>query len=94
MVNCYVDKGENWPAIAAYQKPNTIGHRDSEQRLKDALACGAKDSTLVDTPNNYTINGKFYKMFRNCMADRGYIRFTSAECGYMNPKWDKGKCNL
>ncbi|QLB12872.1 hypothetical protein EV697_10810 [Bisgaardia hudsonensis] len=92
--NCEVKKGPTWPAIAHYQKPNIIGHTDSAQRLKDALACGAKDNTLVDAPSNYTINGKFYKVLENCMADRGYIYISSEECGYMNPKWDKGKCNL
>ncbi|QLB12876.1 hypothetical protein EV697_10813 [Bisgaardia hudsonensis] len=89
-----VDKGEEWPAIAHYQKPNTIGHTDSEQRLKDALACGAKDSSLQNKPSHYTINGKFYEYFEDCMQDKGYRHLYPAECGYMNPKWDKGKCNL
>ncbi|QLB12877.1 hypothetical protein EV697_10814 [Bisgaardia hudsonensis] len=92
--NCEAKKGPIWPAIAHYQKPDTIGHTNSEQRLKDALACGAKDSSLQNLPSDYTINGKFYKYFEDCMQDKGYRHLYPAECGYMNPKWDEGKCNL
>jgi len=28
------------------------------------------------------------------MNTKGYIYLSPAECGYQDPKWDKGKCNL
>ena len=30
----------------------------------------------------------------HCMIEKGYIHLTPTECGYQNPKWDKGVCNL
>ncbi|QLB12875.1 hypothetical protein EV697_10812 [Bisgaardia hudsonensis] len=90
MVNCYVDKGETWPAIAHYQKPNTIGHTDSAQRWKDAVACGAK---YGDIKLRHSSRDDLEK-FQLCMKSKGYHKYWPAECGYMNPKWDEGKCNL
>ena len=39
--NCYKNK-EEFPAIAHYQKLETIGKTDSKQRWKDAVSCGAE----------------------------------------------------
>lgn len=95
MVSC-VDKGKTYPLIAGYQKPETLGKTNSTQRWQDFVACGGKmgDQQIRYYPRNYTINGKFYKEFDDCMFEKGYIFLPPAQCGYQNPKWDKGKCNL
>ncbi|WP_373099319.1 MULTISPECIES: hypothetical protein [Pasteurellaceae] len=88
--NCYKNKGEEFPAIAHYQKQSSIGKTDSQQRWKDAVNCGAVygDSDLEK------LHRKNYEKFQRCMEVKGYKKFWPAECGYQNPKWDKGKCNL
>lgn len=89
-VSC-VNKGNMWPGIAEFQNVNTIGHTDSQQRWKDAIDCGSKygDKELL----HINRQGK-YNEFKICMEKKGYHRFWPAECGYQNPKWDTGKCNL
>lgn len=90
MVNCFVDKGEEYPAIAHYQKLETIGKTDSQQRWKDAISCGAQYGD-IDLTKLHRDN---YEFFRDCMKKRGYKKFYPAECGYQSPKWDEGVCNL
>lgn len=34
------------------------------------------------------------KIIDECMNTKGYIYLYPDECGYQDPKWDKGKCNL
>lgn len=86
MVNCFLEKGDPFPAIARYQKKDRIGHTNSMQRLKDVKSCGS-DNNLI----NFSYG---YKNFRECMELKGYIRFEPIECGYQNPKYNTGKCNL
>ena len=95
MVNC-VDKGKEYPLIAGYQKKELLGHTNSKQRWKDLVSCGGKygDINLHYYPQNYQINDKRYKNLDECMNTKGYIYLSHAECGYQDPKWDKGKCNL
>jgi len=95
MVNC-VDKGKEYPLIAGYQKKELLGHTNSKQRWKDFVSCGGKygDINLHYYPQNYQINDKRYKNLDECMNTKGYIYLSPAECGYQEPKWDKGKCNL
>ena len=95
MVNC-VDKGKEYPLIAGYQKKGLLGHTNSKQRWKDFVSCGGKygDINLHYYPQNYQINGKRYKNLDECMNTKEYIYLSPAECGYQDPKWDKGKCNL
>ena len=95
MVNC-VDKGKEYPLIAGYQKKELLGHTNSKQRWKDLVSCGGKygDINLHYYPQNYQINDKRYKNLDQCMNTKGYIYLSPAECGYQDPKWDKGKCNL
>lgn len=88
--SCEKNKGKLFPAIAHYQKLNSIGHTNSEQRWKDAVSCGAEYGDM-DLKKLSSAN---YESFRNCMSTKGYKRFWQAECGYQHPKWDKGKCNL
>lgn len=91
MVNCYVDKGEIFPSISRYQKPYSLGKTNSEQRWKDVIACGGK---YGDYANDNITTVEKADSFYSCMVKKGYIHLTPAECGYQNPKWDKGKCNL
>ena len=95
MVNC-VDKGKEYPLIAGYQKKELLGHTNSKQRWKDLVSCGGKygDINLHYYPQNYQINDKRYKNLDECMNTKGYIYLSPAECGYQDPKWDNGKCNL
>ena len=91
MVNC-VDKGKEYPLIAGYQKKELLGHTNSKQRWKDLVSCGGKygDINLHYYPQNYQINDKRYKNLDECMNTKGYIYLSPAECGYQDPKWDKG----
>lgn len=91
MVNCFVDKGDIFPSIARFQKVESIGKTDAKQRWKDAVDCGSKygDEDLI-----YINDNNLYSIFHSCMVKKGYKRFHPAECGYQNPKWDKGICNL
>ena len=95
MVNC-VDKGKEYPLIAGYQKKELLGHTNSKQRWKDFVSCGGRDGdiNLHYYPQNYQINDKRYKNLDECMNTKGYIYLSPAECGYQDPKWDNGKCNL
>ena len=95
MVNC-VDKGKEYPLIAGYQKKELLGHTNSKQRWKDFVSRGGRDGdiNLHYYPQNYQINDKRYKNLDECMNTKGYIYLSPAECGYQDPKWDKGKCNL
>ncbi|HHW7520664.1 TPA: hypothetical protein ACU18R_002424 [Mannheimia haemolytica] len=90
MVNCFIEKGDEFPAIAHYQKLETIGKTDSEQRWKDAVSCGAE----YGDNNLKKLHRDNYEKFWSCMDKKGYKKFWPAECGYQNPKWDKGVCNL
>lgn len=84
-VNCYYKN--NFKAIQAYQKKDTIGHTDVEQRKKDVLACGVRNynegnldinvqqEDMVDadvTPRRLSIY--------NCMKDKGYIIRSLEQC--------------
>ena len=89
--NCY-KKRELFSSIAYYQKIDSIGHTDINQRWRDAELCGAKygDSSLwsVIEPHN------FRNKFRICMESKGYHIFDSSECGVKEPKsLNKGICN-
>lgn len=86
---CHTDKGEMFSAIAHYQKLYSLGKTDPIQRWKDAVNCGAEygDSKLDK------LKSSNYEFFLSCMESKGYKRYWPAECGYKNPKWDKGVCN-
>ncbi|WP_273396208.1 hypothetical protein [Actinobacillus porcinus] len=94
---CEKNKGEEFPVIAHYQKKSNIGSTNSEQRWRDAVSCGAKygDNTLrsaMTKGEKEPIDDILADKFDNCMSVRGYIWIQ--DCGYQNPKWDKGVCNL
>lgn len=90
LVSC-VDKGEIFPSISRYQKPYSLGKTNSEQRWKDVVACGGK---YGDYANDNITTVEKADLFYSCMVRKGYIHLFPAECGYQNPKWDKGVCNL
>ncbi|MDD7425876.1 MAG: hypothetical protein PUK61_05575 [[Actinobacillus] rossii] len=95
-VHCFEKKVE-YPVIAHYQKKSNIGSTNIEQRWRDAVSCGAKygDNTLrsaMTKGEKEPIDDILADKFENCMSDRGYIWIQ--DCGYQNPKWDKGVCNL
>ncbi|WP_324006390.1 hypothetical protein RFF20_02265 [Pasteurella multocida] len=91
MVNCFVDKGDIFPSISRYQKPYSLGKTNSEQRWKDVMFCGGKYGDYK-LENIKTVEQS--DKLHHCMTQKGYIHLTPAECGYQNPKWDKGVCNL
>lgn len=93
MVSC-VDKGKIYPRISRYQKPYSLGKTDSQQRWKDVVACGGKYGDYENASTDKLIPVLKKDLFYECMLNKGYISLTPAQCGYQNPKWDTGKCNL
>lgn len=91
MVNCFIDKGEIFPSISRYQKPYSLGNTNSELRWKDVVACGGKHGDY-DEKSITTVEKS--DLFYRCMIKKGYVHLTPAECGFQNPKWNKGICNL
>ncbi|MDA3977539.1 hypothetical protein [Gallibacterium sp. AGMB14963] len=90
------ETGTLFPLIAGYQKPETLGKTDSNKRWNDWVSCGGKygDINIDYYPQNYKLNGKFYTGLRQCMLEKGYIFLPPAQCGYQEPKYNTGKCNL
>lgn len=79
-----------------------MGNTDSELRWKDTVSC---NGIIIDkAKNDFKIKNsrnekgimipKVVDDFEQCMSDKGYLRLNSEICGAMNPKWDKGKCNI
>ncbi|HDR0999448.1 TPA: hypothetical protein QB482_002102 [Pasteurella multocida] len=88
---CHKNKGDIFPSISRYQKPYSLGKTNSEQRWKDVMFCGGKYGDYkLENIKTVEQSDKLY----HCMTQKGYIHLTPAECGYQNPKWDKGVCNL
>ena len=89
------------PYVKTFQKADTIGHTDHEQRKRDLYACGVDKSTNLDdgswsasnsTPEEtlqqlIARNGRIVK----CMKGKGYVVFGYDECGPL--KKPSGKCN-
>lgn len=92
---CYKNKGKEFPLVAGYQKKITLGRTNSEQRWKDLVSCGGKygDYNLTYYPEHQDIE-KFYQKVDECMLNKGYIYIKNNQCGYQDPKWDNGVCNL
>lgn len=99
VVSCGGPYGERWPSIAHYQKSETIGRTDSEQRWKDAVVCGATYgdinvlSAITDSATG-KVTTDLVDKFLNCMKERGYQRLSESDCGTQLPSEDTGKCNL
>ncbi|MDG6894666.1 hypothetical protein [Volucribacter amazonae] len=84
-----------YPDITRYQKPDSLGNTNKEQRWQDAISCGAKytedgwiDKTLprVDDFSGKNVNG--IRKFALCMKDKGYYIANPTEC------WKKNICHL
>lgn len=99
-IACGGPYGKPWPSIAYIQKPETIGHTNSEQRWRDAVACGAEYGDVelrsaMTHDNDGPIDMEMRETFGICMAQKGYIQLSySIDCGSQDPKEDTGKCNL
>ncbi|WP_386698388.1 hypothetical protein [Lonepinella sp. MS14436] len=97
MVSC-VDKGDEFPYISMFQKKETLGHTDSEQRWKDIKSCnGVKRSNTDffvknDRDSDGIIIPEIVDEFERCMATKGY--YLERDCGWQKPEWSTGKCNI
>lgn len=82
------DFSEEYPAIAAYQKPYSLGITHPEKRWEDVEDCGGKqgDKELI-----YIKNSSIENKFVSCMIQKGYVRINS--CGRKYSMEDKGVCN-
>lgn len=86
-------EGTEFPAIAFFQKLDTIGKTDVQQRWKDAVDCGAEYGD-VDLKLEKQLDLYKYDRFDNCMIKKGYEKFWFAKCGYQEAELNKGVCNL
>lgn len=95
-VNCYYKN--DYKAIQAYQKRETIGHTDVEQRKKDALSCGV----INYNDGNLDVNAQYPDMIDEdvtprrlriyaCMENKGYIIHSPEKCIYKGKP--SGFCN-
>lgn len=93
--------GEEYPLIAHYQKPMSLGRTDPEQRWKDIESCGGsrQDKHLkelwhrsidADREGNAKDKG-LWTRFENCLSNKGYIWID--DCGRKNSKTNKKICN-
>lgn len=86
-----------YSSSAHYQKKDTVGKTNSQERWKAFIACGATsyDKTLENTYRDYNTGGLDYNKidkFKSCMDKRGYIYIH--KCGLAEPKHlDRGLCN-
>ncbi len=75
--------------IVRYQKKESIGHTDPEQRMKDLVACGLPEN--VEKPMfqlRATLPGesgveselRYYKL-NDCMREKGYLVISFVACG-------------
>jgi len=81
------DTYNGYKAIQAYQKSDTIGHTDVEQRQQDAFACGVINYNngnldLSQNNPNLTIQQIIDRRIRidNCMKKKGYIIDSKERC--------------
>ena len=75
------------PYIQQFQKPDTIGHTDPEQRWKDFQDCGVKNFNhgTLDINNRYpgmTSEDvtKRNKAIHDCIDNKGYIFIKVRQC--------------
>ncbi|PVZ82319.1 hypothetical protein C9426_30200 [Serratia sp. S1B] len=81
------DTYNGYKVIQAYQKKDTIGYTDVEQRKKDAFACGVRNyfDGNLDLNQHYpemTIQQIIDRRIRidNCMENKGYIIHSKERC--------------
>lgn len=95
-VNCY--HKNDYTAIQAYQKKESIGHTDVEQRKKDVLECGVRNYNGGNLDGNTRYPGMVSEdvtprriSIYNCMEKKGYIIHSYTYC--MNQGKSTGFCN-
>ncbi|AUO63833.1 hypothetical protein WM46_03175 [Citrobacter freundii complex sp. CFNIH2] len=90
------------PYVQTFQKPQSMGHTDVQQRRKDLYACGVSKSHPLhswdETFRRNSLDGesmeqhdeRIFKL-ENCMEAKGYKIFDHSSCGPL--KKPSGKCN-
>lgn len=91
------------PYIQTFQKPQTFGHTDVQQRRKDLYACGVPNSyplhswdetfrrnSPADGESMEQHDERIFKI-ENCMKAKGYKMLDFGTCGPL--KKPSGKCN-
>ncbi|WP_439327771.1 hypothetical protein [Lonepinella sp. BR2357] len=89
--------GKEFPPISFYQKKETIGHTNTEQRWKDIGKCGVKYGDIYlfsgqRKHKNDPVDHDMVTRLHNCVEKQGYIYIT--DCGRMNSVTDKKVCNM
>ncbi len=86
------------PAVQGYQKTNSIGHTDTEQRWKDLQACGVIDYNRGSLDLNASGPGETSQQvvqrrdkINGCMKEKGYVIYNRSKC--INNKKLTGLCN-
>lgn len=81
------DTYNGYKAIQAYQKKETIGYTDVEQRKKDVFACGVKNYNGGNLDSNTRYPDMASKdvtprriRIDNCMEERDYIIHSPGKC--------------
>lgn len=91
------------PYIQTFQKQQTMGHTDVQQRRKDLYSCGVPNSyplhswdetfrrnSLVDGESMEQHDERIFKL-ESCMKTKGYNMLDPGSCGPL--KKPSGKCN-
>ncbi|WP_223540768.1 hypothetical protein [Enterobacter sp. JBIWA003] len=89
------------PYIKTFQKNNTIGDTNIEQRKRDLYSCGVDKSTNLDDGTwsrggsnpNETLQQSVSRAekLESCMKSKGYVVYGFDECGPL--KAPTGLCN-
>ncbi|MBP6345016.1 MAG: hypothetical protein KA346_03790 [Neisseriaceae bacterium] len=86
------------PVIQGYQKTDTIGHTDTEQRWKDLQACGVKNYSDGRLDLSVAYSGmttqdviERRKAISTCMEEKGYVIYNRSKC--IKNKKLTGLCN-
>ncbi|MBP6861254.1 MAG: hypothetical protein KBC57_02705 [Neisseriaceae bacterium] len=86
------------PVIQGYQKKETIGHTDPDQRWKDLQVCGVVDYNRGDLDLNASAPGESSKQviarrenISACMKAKGYVIYSNLRC--IKNKKPTGLCN-
>lgn len=81
------DVYNGYKPIQAYQKKNSIGHTDPQQREKDVLACGVRNlmGGILDLNVGYDGMTAYQVVERhiridNCMENNGYLIKSTESC--------------
>lgn len=86
--------------IQSWQKQDSIGYTDPEQRWKDFQQCGVKKYLNGTLDLNVQYDGmtdkdvtERYQKIATCMKNKGYIALKTSECIDFDKKRLTGKCN-